>query len=74
MEKEICTITLTGDQAEQYTFYSDNTIRKVETSINPNPPTEWLTPSQINKYNKDRIIRSCPEDVKEIVMQILDYP
>jgi len=74
MEKEICTITLTGDQAEQYTFYSDNTIKKVEPSTHPNPLTEWLTPSQINKHNKDRIIRSCPEDVKEIVMQILDYP
>lgn len=74
MEKEICTITLTGEQPEQYIFYSNNTIKKVESTDNPNQQTEWLEPSQINKHNKDRIIRSCPEDVKEVVMQILDYP
>ncbi|MCA6069069.1 hypothetical protein JI747_018030 [Chryseobacterium sp. RG1] len=74
MEKEICTITLTGDQAEQYTFYNDNTIKKVENHNDHNPLIEWLSPNQINKHNKDRIIRNCPEDVKEIVMQILDYP
>jgi len=74
MENEICTITLTGDQPEQYTFYSDNTIKKVDNTDNQKPLIEWLNPKQINKHNKDRIIRSCPEDVKEIVMQILDYP
>lgn len=74
MENEICTITLTGDQPEQYTFYSDNTIKKIDNTDNLKPLIEWLSPKQINKHNKDRIIRSCPEDVKEIVMQILDYP
>ncbi|WBV61598.1 hypothetical protein PFY12_05605 [Chryseobacterium camelliae] len=74
MENEICTITLTGDQSEQYTFYSDNTIKKIDNTDNLKPLIEWLSPKQINKHNKDRIIRSCPEDVKEIVMQILDYP
>lgn len=74
MENEICTITLTGDQPEQYTFYSDNSIKKIDNTDHQKPLIEWLNPKQINKHNKDRIIRSCPEDVKEIVMQILDYP
>ncbi|UCA61929.1 hypothetical protein KB553_10515 [Chryseobacterium rhizoplanae] len=76
MKKEICTISVSSNWlGDEYTFYEDHTIKRVydNNSLNSNK-TEWLEPHQISKQNKDKLIRECPEEVKEQVMQILDYP
>ncbi|KQT24040.1 hypothetical protein ASG22_08440 [Chryseobacterium sp. Leaf405] len=76
MEKEICTISITTNWlADEYTFYENNTIKRVydKNSMSSNH-TEWLEPKQISKQNKDKLIRNCPEECKEKVMLVLDYP
>lgn len=76
MEKEICTISITTNWlGDQYTFYEDNTIKRIfdNNSLNSDV-TEWLEPSQISKQNKDKLIKNCPEEFKERIMLILDYP
>ncbi|WP_232816019.1 hypothetical protein [Chryseobacterium capnotolerans] len=42
-------------------------------SLNSNK-TEWLEPCQISKQNKDKLIKGCPEEFKEQIMYLLDYP
>lgn len=76
MEKEICTISITTNWlGDQYTFYEDNTIKRMfdNNSLNSDV-TEWLEPTQISKQNKDKLIKNCPEEFKERIMLILDYP
>ncbi|SDQ74197.1 hypothetical protein SAMN05421664_2411 [Chryseobacterium soldanellicola] len=75
MEK-ICTISIaTNWLGDEYTFYEDNKIERTydNNSLSSNV-TEWLEANQINKQTKDKLIRGCPEECKEKVMQILDYP
>jgi uncharacterized Fe-S cluster protein YjdI len=50
---------------DEYTFYEDHTIKRVydNHSLNSNK-TEWLEPHQISKQNKDKLIRECPEELK----------
>ncbi|RXM50135.1 MULTISPECIES: hypothetical protein [unclassified Chryseobacterium] len=76
MKKEICTISISSNWlGDEYTFYEDHSIKRVydNHSLNSNK-TEWLEPHQISKHNKDKLIRECPEEVKEQIMHILDYP
>ncbi|EJL74873.1 hypothetical protein [Chryseobacterium populi] len=76
MEKEICTISITGNWlADQYTFFENNTIKRLSdhNSLTTNV-IEWLKPQQISKQNKDKLVKNCPEEFKERIMQILDYP
>lgn len=76
MEKEICKISIANNwRGNEYIFYEDNTIKRVydHHSLNSNK-TEWITPKEISKQSKDKLIRSCPEEFKEQIMQILDYP
>lgn len=76
MEKELCTISIANNRlSDEYIFYDDNTIKKVcdNHSLTSNK-TEWIVSKSINKQTKDKLIRSCPEEFKEQVMQILDYP
>lgn len=76
MEKEICTISITTNWlGDQYTFYEDNTIKRIyDNNSLSSDVTEWLEPKQISKQNKDKLVRNCPEEFKERVMLILDYP
>lgn len=76
MEKEICTISIASNWlGDAYTFYTDNTIKRVyDTSSLSSNITEWLDAKQISKHNKDKLIKNCPEEFKEQVMHILDYP
>lgn len=76
MEKEICTISIaTTWLGDKYTFYNDNTIKRVyDNNSLSSDVSEWLEASQISKQNKDKLIKNCPEEFKERVMQILDYP
>ncbi|MEI7488770.1 MAG: hypothetical protein WCJ72_15455 [Chryseobacterium sp.] len=76
MEKEICTINIaTASLGDMYTFYSDGTIKRVyDNNSLSTDVTEWLDATKINKQNKDKLIKNCPEEFKESVMQILDYP
>lgn len=76
MEKEICTISITNNWlTDEYTFYEDDTIkRKFDNNSLSSDVTEWLEPRQINKQNKDKLVKNCPEEFKEKVMHILDYP
>lgn len=77
MEKEICTISIASTWlGDAYTFYEDERrIKRVydNHSLNANR-TEWLEPHQISKQIKDKLVKSCPEEFKEQVMHILDYP
>ncbi|WP_300686354.1 hypothetical protein [Chryseobacterium sp.] len=76
MEKEICKISITSSWlGDEYTFYDNSKIKRVydNHSLNSNR-IEWLEPQQISKQNKDRLVRSCPEEFKEQIMQILNYP
>lgn len=76
MEKEICTISIASTWlGDEYTFYEDHKIKRVydNHSLSSNR-TEWLEAHQISKHNKDKLIKNCPEEFKEQVMQILDYP
>jgi hypothetical protein len=76
MKKEICTISITNNWlGDEYTFYEDDKIKRIfdNNSLNSDV-TEWLEAYQINKQTKDKLIRNCPEELKEKVMQILDYP
>ncbi|AZA55444.1 hypothetical protein [Chryseobacterium sp. G0201] len=76
MEKEICTISIaTASLGDMYTFYSDGTIKRVyDNNSLSTDVTEWLDATEISKQNKDKLIKNCPEEFKESVMQILDYP
>lgn len=76
MEKEICTISITSNWlADQYTFYEDNKIKRVyDNNSLSSDVTEWLDPKQISKHNKDKLVRNCPEECKEKIMLLLDYP
>jgi hypothetical protein len=76
MEKEICTISITSSWlGDEYTFYEDNKIKRIfdNNSLSSNV-IEWLEAYQINKQTKDKLVKNCPEECKEKVMQILDYP
>ncbi|AKK71701.1 hypothetical protein HX13_03795 [Chryseobacterium sp. P1-3] len=76
MEKEICRISIaTSWLADEYTFYEDHRIKRIydHHSLNSNN-VEWLKPEQISKQNKDKLVKNCPEEHKEEIMQILDYP
>ncbi|MFP3835105.1 hypothetical protein [Chryseobacterium sp. SIMBA_028] len=76
MEKEICKISVSSSWlGDEYIFYEDHTIKRVydNHSLNSNK-TEWLKPKEISKKIKDKIVKGCPEECKEQVMQILDYP
>jgi len=76
MEKEICKISIANSWlGDDYFFYEDHTIKRVydNHSLNSNN-IEWLEPKEISKQNKDKLIKSCPEEFKEQIMQILDYP
>jgi len=76
MEKEICTISITSNWlGDEYTFYEDDKIKRIfDNNSLSSGVMEWLEASQINKQTKDKLIRNCPEECKEKVMQILDYP
>ncbi|RXM37925.1 hypothetical protein BOQ62_19705 [Chryseobacterium sp. CH21] len=76
MEKEICTISVANNWlGDEYIFYDNNTIKRVyDTHSLNSDKTEWIAPQSINKHTKDKLIRACPEECKEQVMQILDYP
>ncbi|MDR4952362.1 hypothetical protein REB14_09280 [Chryseobacterium sp. ES2] len=76
MEKEICTISIaTNWLGDEYIFYENHTIKRVydSHSLNSNK-SEWLDPKEISKQNKDKLVKACPEEFKEQIMQILDYP
>ncbi|SMO60292.1 hypothetical protein SAMN06265171_103133 [Chryseobacterium rhizoplanae] len=76
MEKEICKISIANSWlGDEYIFYENNTIKRVydHHSLSSNK-TEWVTPKEISKQSKDKLVRSCPEEFKEQIMQILDYP
>ena len=76
MEKEICTISITSNWlGDEYTFYEDEKIkRNYDNNSLSSDVTEWLEPKQISKQNKDKLIKNCPEEFKERIMLILDYP
>lgn len=76
MEKEICKISITSNWLnDEYTFYEDYRIKRIfDNNSLSSDVTEWLEPTQINKQNKDKLIKNCPEECKEKIMQILDYP
>lgn len=76
MENEICKISIsTNWLGDEYIFYEDDKIKRVydSNSLSSNN-TEWVEPKQISKHNKDKIIKNCPEEFKERIMMILDYP
>lgn len=76
MKKEICTISVSSNWlGDEYTFYEDHTIKRVydSHSLNSNK-IEWLEPHQISKQNKDKLVKECPEEFKEQIMHLLDYP
>ncbi len=76
MEKEICKISISsGFLGDEYTFYENNKIKRVyDNNSLSSDVTEWLEPRQISKLKKDKIIKKCPEELKETIMIILDYP
>jgi hypothetical protein len=76
MEKEICTISITTNWlGDEYTFFENDKIKRVyDNNSLSSDVTEWLEPVQISKQNKDKLIRNCPEEFKERIMLILDYP
>lgn len=76
MEKEICTISITNNSlGDNYTFYEDQTIkRNYDSNSQHLDITEWLTNDQISHQSKDKIVKNCPEELKEKIMLILNYP
>lgn len=76
MEKEICKVSISSSfLGDEYTFYENDKIKRVyDNNSLSSDVTEWLEAKQISKQNKDKIIRNCPEEFKERVMLILDYP
>ena len=76
MAKEICTISITSNWlGDDYTFYEDEKIKRTyDNNSLSSDVTEWLEPKQISKQNKDKLIKNCPEEHKERIMIILDYP
>ncbi|MFY7814099.1 hypothetical protein SAMN05421846_101497 [Chryseobacterium taeanense] len=76
MEKEICKVSIsTSFLGDEYTFYENDKIKRVyDNNSLSSDVTEWLEAKQISKQNKDKIIRKCPEEFKERIMLILDYP
>ncbi len=76
MENEICKISITNNWlGDEYTFYEDHKIKRTYDSNSlSSDKTEWLEPKQISKQNKDKLVKNCPEEFKETVMLILDYP
>ncbi|MCS3531399.1 hypothetical protein [Chryseobacterium sp. JUb7] len=76
MEKEICKISIANNwRNDEYTFYENNKVKRFfDNNSLSSDVTEWLDPSTISKQNKDRLIKKCPEEFKEKIMQILDYP
>lgn len=76
MEKEICTISISATWlTDEYTFYENHKIKRVfDNNSLSSDVTEWLEAPQISKNNKDKLIKKCPEEFKEKIMQILDYP
>ncbi|MBV8328616.1 hypothetical protein [Chryseobacterium sp.] len=76
MEKEICTISIASNWlTDEYIFYENDTIKRIydNHSMSSNV-SEWVTPEQISEQNKDKLIKNCPEDLKERIMHILNYP
>ncbi|WP_326984875.1 hypothetical protein VUJ46_10205 [Chryseobacterium sp. MYb264] len=76
MKNKICEISISKDWlVDTYIFYENQTIKRVfaDNSLN-HKLTRWLEPKQISKTIKDQLIRKCPEELKEKIMLILDYP
>jgi len=77
MEKEICTIRIASNNCrrDSYTFYESGKIKRfcVQENLSSNI-TEWLDRSELSEQSKDRLIKHCPEKLKEKIMLILDYP
>ncbi|MDQ1095090.1 MULTISPECIES: hypothetical protein [Chryseobacterium] len=72
-DHEICSIIISeNDFSYEYTFYEDGIIRL--TCLKEDGTTEWIKKEQISTRNKDRLVRLCPEEQKEKVMLILNYP
>lgn len=76
MEKEICTISITNNSlGDNYTFYENQTIKRIyDTTTQHSDVTEWLTNDQISNQSKDKLVKNCPEELKEKIMTILNYP
>ncbi|MEC3877627.1 hypothetical protein [Chryseobacterium salviniae] len=76
MENEICKISIsTNWLGDAYIFYEDDKIKRVYDNNSLSfDNTEWIEPKEISKHNKDKIIKNCPEEFKERIMMILDYP
>ncbi|MBT2622971.1 hypothetical protein [Chryseobacterium sp. ISL-6] len=76
MEKEICTISIANNSlGDNYTFYENQTIKRIYDSNNKHLDiTEWLTNDQISSQSKDKLVKNCPEELKEKIMLILNYP
>ncbi len=76
MENEICTVSIANNWlGDAYTFYEDHKIKRTyDNNSLSSDKTEWLEPKQISKQNKDKLVKNCPEEFKETIMLILDYP
>ncbi|MCJ7933038.1 MAG: hypothetical protein MUW56_05220 [Chryseobacterium sp.] len=76
MEKEICKISIsTNSLNDDYIFYDNGTIKRIYDNHSlSSDVTEWLEPGQISKQSKDKLIKNCPEELKEKIMHFLDYP
>jgi len=72
-DHKICSIILPeNDFSDKYTFYKNGKIERVR--LEEGKKKERITKEQISTRNKDRLIRLCPENDKEKVMLVLDYP
>lgn len=72
-DHKICSITLPeNDFSDEYTFYENGKIERVR--LEEGEKKQQINKEQITTRNKDRLIRLCPEDDKEKVMLVLDYP
>lgn len=72
-DHKICSIILPeNDFSDEYTFYKNGKIEWVR--LEGGEKKERITKEQISTRNKDRLIRLCPENDKEKVMLVLDYP
>ncbi|ASW76130.1 hypothetical protein IQ37_06005 [Chryseobacterium piperi] len=76
MEKKICKIDITNKSlSDIYTFYENQKIKRVYDSNSLRTGIiEWLEADQISHQSKDRLIKNCPEELKERIMLILNYP
>lgn len=76
MENEICTVSIANNWlGDAYTFYEDHKIKRTyDNNSLSSDKKEWLEPKQISKQNKDKLVKNCPEEFKETIMLILDYP